>query len=747
MPLAPKWIWQHNHHNEQDQYVFFRKEILLPKQPKRLFIKVSASDSYKLYINGEWVGQGPSPCNPHYQYYDEYEIELFDRHFVIAAECYFIGQSTYMVTEQTKGVGGFWLQAVTDNGETIVTDESWEITCDTGYLKNTIGLGSSRISNWGGYKEVFLSQHYPAGYQLPGYRGAVRKAVVVDCAEQTFLNMLQREIRPLLYGFSRPLCVLQIENYLGSVKNPENLLSSDDDTFAEIDASLPQSFPSIVIDFGKETVGYPQILVEGSAGGSMSLWYGESLDMMRTDTLIFNGEKQLYSPFHRRAFRFIKLVFNNSPLPIKLYRVGVKTVRYHYLREGCFESSDSRLNKIYDTSTYTVKLATQNHFEDSVWREEMQWLADARVMSLVNYWTFGDAEISKKAIRQFFRNQMPDGKVPASGPQPFRSYNIDFDIHLILMVYEYYFYTKDISLLEEIQAPMRLLMKKLESLRKDGLISVDTDPEFGVFLDWANLDKRDRSTALNCLYYKGLLQYANMLALLGKSNDHELELAGQIKKAVRTKMYHPQRLLYMDCLTDSGLSLQTSEQTNLIAVYSGITEPGEEKELIERIFQTPDRERIKGAFLLSFLADTLFEHGFKEKAVELVSDYWGEMLDRGATTWWETFDRNTPSSCIPYVFSTNNATPYHEYIPCSHCHGWGAGPAVFMQKNILGIKPIKPGFEEFVFEPFTKGISHASGTIHTPLGTISASWHLDKDGKVVKVVSADKKFHLVEPQK
>ena len=114
----------------------------------------------------------------------------------------------------------------------------------------------------------------------------------------------------------------------------------------------------------------------------------------------------------------------------------------------------------------------------------------------------------------------------------------------------------------------------------------------------------------------------------------------------------------------------------------------------------------------------------------LLKDFWGEMVSRNATTWWETFDRSTPHSSIPYMFTKNTPTYLTEYIPVSHCHGWGAGPAYILPKYILGIKSLKPCFEEIEFSPYTDGIDYCKGSIPTPYGLIHVEWSKSKEGNV-----------------
>ena len=39
------------------------------------------------------------------------------------------------------------------------------------------------------------------------------------------------------------------------------------------------------------------------------------------------------------------------------------------------------------------------------------------------------------------------------------------------------------------------------------------------------------------------------------------------------------------------------------------------------------------------IVEALFEGGLEEEAIQLMKDYWGKMIDLGADTFWEAFDR------------------------------------------------------------------------------------------------------------
>ena len=64
------------------------------------------------------------------------------------------------------------------------------------------------------------------------------------------------------------------------------------------------------------------------------------------------------------------------------------------------------------------------------------------------------------------------------------------------------------------------------------------------------------------------------------------------------------------------------------------------------------------------------QHGveFRREAADLVLDYWGGMLDRGADTFWEVWDPND-----------ERLSPYGSHLVNSYCHAWSCTPAWFIR--------------------------------------------------------------------
>ena len=75
----------------------------------------------------------------------------------------------------------------------------------------------------------------------------------------------------------------------------------------------------------------------------------------------------------------------------------------------------------------------------------------------------------------------------------------------------------------------------------------------------------------------------------------------------------------------------------------------------------------------------------------------------------------------------------------SLCHAWGASPIYLLGKYFLGIRPTKPGYEEYEVKPVLGGLQWMEGSVPTPFGLVNVKM----DGKTISVKSDGGKGTLV----
>lgn len=134
-------------------------------------------------------------------------------------------------------------------------------------------------------------------------------------------------------------------------------------------------------------------------------------------------------------------------------------------------------------------------------------------------------------------------------------------------------------------------------------------------------------------------------------------------------------------------------------------------------------------------------------ALNCIRNYWGGMLDMGATTFWEDFD----------LAWTKNAAPIDELVPdgkddihgdfgayCykklrhSLCHGWASGPTAWLSEHVLGVSVVEPGSKTIRIQPNLGDLQWVEGTYPTPLGVVKIRHDRQADGTVKSTIDAPK---------
>jgi hypothetical protein len=66
-----------------------------------------------------------------------------------------------------------------------------------------------------------------------------------------------------------------------------------------------------------------------------------------------------------------------------------------------------------------------------------------------------------------------------------------------------------------------------------------------------------------------------------------------------------------------------------------------------------------------------------------------------------------------------------------------------MISEVLGVKPVKPGFSEFTVAPCESTLEYAKGSVPTPHGEIHVEWRKNADGSLFADVKAPKECKRV----
>ncbi|BBH24093.1 hypothetical protein Back11_54380 [Paenibacillus baekrokdamisoli] len=739
------WIWASGTASNNNVYVEARKAFDVTMPLIRATIRISANQSYKLYINGVEVGRGPTPADLSWISFDTYDVAdyLQKGTNAIAITAHNFGKEM-VVTDQLQGPGGVICQldlydtnsSQGNEVRTIVSGPDWKCRRSQRWRSEV-----SRLHLWGGYRELFDVSKEDGWEQTDYDDSSWPLAEAVAAAEQPdspWPRLVSREIPFLQETLVHPVSVISAEPYTGAILAPEAALSKQDRGNAEfvmMDASQPGSIPQITYDFGAEVVGYTELEVYAEEGGVLQLFYGESLELALMDTFLLRKGKNKLSPFGRRAFRYMKVAVMATPVPLQIQSLQFRFVHYPFVDGGMFRCSDNRLNQIWETGRYTTIVNSQNHFEDCPYREGALWVADSVVMAKVVYQIIKDPALVRKSLLQAARIQNEDGSIPGTGPQRNKFLLPDFCAHWLFGIWEYYTYSKDTAFLQEISPYVtKLAGWFVDQEDESGLFAAADRAGWWCFIDWSDdIERKDRVTAISCFYYKFLITAALLAEELGERERGVgyRQKADKVRRSIRTLLQAAGTTVYADCLTDNGLSSSITAQTNFAAAWSGIMDEAEVVAFVQDYYLPDQLPPIRGAFFYHIVLETLFRYRFAEEAIRLIRDYWGAMLDRGATTWWETFDMSLPFVTTPSPYLGHTPTYLQDSIPVSLCHGWGASPTYLLSRELLGVNVSEIGVEGVTLQPtLVKGIEWAEGIVPTKAGEIRAEWKQGEDGRV-----------------
>lgn len=434
--------------------------------------------------------------------------------------------------------------------------------------------------------------------------------------------------------------------------------------FQEGGMVIPAGEPSaVVLDFGREVVGYPRISLEAPDGTVVDLGYGDELEGGRlvpaeggrhyADRYICREGVQVWETFGRRAFRYIQLTFRRATGPVRLREVGVNLTGYPVRELGSFVCSDELLNRIWEVGRYTVKLCMYDAYESDP-HTRIQRPEDARTEALINYYAFGDYKLISRTLRQFARSQGEDGMLREAHPSgvPFPS-SPRASVLWAISLWEYVLYSGDSELVRELFPYLERTLEGMETYEgKDGLLE-DADTN---------------------MFYAGALRAASRIArLLGDEAGYARYLGKLNAVATLTKIYPHD---------EDGLA-------DFLAVCFGVRED----------VRVPPEGLSCPPPQLSYAAEALLKMGRKE-ALEVLKR-WGRMLEEGATTWWEDWEGGV------------------------RCYGASSGPTYLLSAYILGVMPLEPGWRKFRVMPRPCGLEWVEGEVPTPFGKVSASWRLE----------------------
>ena len=493
--------------------------------------------------------------------------------------------------------------------------------------------------------------------------------------------------------------------------------------------------PGILLDFGRELQGGVQLgVAAGMHGMRVRIRFGESVAEAMSEI----GEKGATNDHAIRddvigvpamgtretgntGFRFLRIdLVTTGAITLEFVR-AVELMR-PMPQLGSFKCSDERLNRIWETALRTVHLCCQDYLWDGIKRDRLVWMGDTHPETMAILNVFGAQPILPESLDLMAAVTEPDQWMNTMGP---------YTLWWIRNVAEWYRFTGDKDYIEKHHDYIKATFANLEKyITSSNTLEGIRRP----FLDWPT--EHNRPAVHAGMQALALITWREGVFLADELDDRNL--AANCRRTVAR----------LETLRGK-LEPQGSKQAAAMLALAGLRDP---KEMFSDVLGRNGAHGLS-TFYGYYMLEAMSAAGEKQFAMDAVRDYWGAMLDVGATSFWEDFNVDWTNNCfrideMPVAGKKDIHGDYGEFcypgFRHSLCHGWSCGPVQWCINNILGIRSLDVGSKTVEVKPFLGDLEWAEGAMALPDGRkVSVRANRQKDGKVSAKISAPSDVKIV----
>ena len=450
---------------------------------------------------------------------------------------------------------------------------------------------------------------------------------------------------------------------------------------------------SVTLDFGVHLVGHLRFRIRSDRWFNDSpvrlrLIFGETLAELAEPFDPYPGElsrawlqdvqvdvDELPANIHlsrRYAFRYVRVDIVDTSPQFKVQITDIECVSITSAGPDLGRPPTSAdLAAIDAVSLRTLANCMQTVFEDGPKRDRRLWLGDLRLQALTNYVSFKNYDLVKRCLLLHAGlARTEDGVVPAcifERPEPAMGHAFILDYTALFgpTLLDYVTASGDIALGEELW-PVAATQIDTCLRYVDGTDWLFHDPgNWWLFVDWrADLHKE---ASVHAIIVYALRRTAELARLIGRPAESvDLDTTAESMSVAARRQLRSDDGLYV-----SGLDRQVSWATQAWMILAGIPESqADASGLFDALAATPNAVPPAGPYLWHYVVEALLACGRTKQALDLLRSYWGAMVDRGATTFWEVFDP-----------ANEYLSPYNSHLINSYCHAWSCTPAYFLRRH------------------------------------------------------------------
>lgn len=738
-------------------YVIAYRKTFILDEPKAFRAHVAGDERYHLFLNGERIGRGSERGDANHWFFDSYDFDLPVGEHTLVARVWTIGDEAPYA--QISARHGFLFapegEAETQLLGTGIAEWDAKVLCGYKWI--------SPLCAWGTGDNIVLNgEEFDWGYEQ-GLGDGWQKAVVSHQAITAAARVQAMPVQTLTPAILPPQIDVRlqvglvrhvagfplledggIETFAIPVRQADHIESEMHDWQQLASGQGTLTVPAhtqrrVLLDLENYYCAYPEVTTSGGRGSTLRVHWQESLyhllnrdiptdlefdgvcaqtkgnrdeiegkyfapawydtDGVGDTFLPDGGQGRNWSTLWWQCGRYVEIVVSTQDEPLTIEHFAIRETRYPLEMESSFEASDERLIDIIPIMTRALQMCSHETYMDCPFYEQLQYVGDTRLESLVTYVTSRDDRLPRKALQIFDWSRLSEGLTYSRYPSRHRQITPPFALWWVAMVHDFALWRDDMEFVKSLMPGVRAVLDAWHSyVNKDGLI----EAPFGWnFCDWVPGWKegippdgdRGISSVLNWQLALVARQASELESWIGESemSQRHLRFATSVAKATTTHFWDESRGLFADDLTHQHFS----EHAQCLALLSGFVDEDKKERVEQGLLEDPDLARTTIYFAF-YLFETLRQMGRIDKFFTRL-ELWFSLGKSGLKTTFEEAHIDTTRS---------------------DCHAWGAHPLWHYYASVLGIRPTAPGFSKVLISPQIGDLEHVSGTMMHPRGEI-----------------------------
>jgi alpha-L-rhamnosidase len=717
----------------------FRQSFEAPQNASHYLIHVSADNRFILYLNGKRIGDGPARGDLAHWRYETYDLapNLRPGTNILSATVWNFG--VYAPTAQFTDRTALLVQGDTAAEAAVNTNPTWMVETEPGHL----ALPRTPKGFWmymaAGPGEHLIASDYDWAWQTEPTTSGAWVPAGIAIRESIYPKDSLAESRDHGGHNSWQLVPDTLPHMLYTTESTGKVVRADLPGAAQFPTQPvtipPNTHTHILLDRASLTTAYPRLTFSGGRGSSITLTYSEALydehkqkgdrdevgtrqaagttDLITPD----GGPNRTFEPLWWRTFRYLDLDITTTAEPVTLDALTAAYTAFPFEPKAHFTSSDPDLDAIWKIGWHTVELDAHETYMDTPYYEQLQYVGDTRLESMMTYAVTSDERLPRQAIQAFYDSRRADGLTMSRYPSNLAQYIPPFSLLWIGMLDDYARYRSNTDFVRQILPGTRTVLTWFAQYqRSNGLIAHLPDWSF---VDWTDrnhplptYDREGQSCTLTIEYAGALAQAA---ALEDRFGDKHLATSYRArhdaaKQGILSACLNPTTGLIADSPKKDFYSQHSSTLAVLYDIIPKASHPAVMRQVLEDTTRT-NHTLIPATYYFDYYIARALEHANMGDDYFTLLNQWRPLLKLHFTTWPETPEDTRSDS-----------------------HAWSADPTFDLLNLVAGIAPASEGFASIKIEPhlgplttLDAAMPHEKGLIHVVYTLNKGALHAEID--------------------